>query len=637
MKIQNITGVSIFVFLLSFSGKLNASYNVSSIPEELKKNAKVVVREFQTIFEVKSEEYAVEKIHKVLTILNDNGLDDANFVEYYDDEFSKITSIKITIYNEYGEKVRKATKNDILDISAYSGASVEDTRLKTYTPETGLMPFTIEIEFERIHTGTLYYPSWSPYTNTYNVAVQNSELKVIIASNMNFRYLEKNINNKVVKTMENGANVYTWSLKNLSALLYEPYCLPETEFIPYVLMAPSDFVIDGYQGNCDSWLNLGKWNNELLKERNDLPVETKMKILNSISDTLSDLEKTKILYNYLQSKTRYVSIQEGIGGWQPMKASIVDSKSFGDCKALSFYMKCLLETVGIKSYYTRIRAGSNAPFMISEFPSNQFNHVILCVPLENDTVWLECTNQSMPFGYVGKFTDDRDALMITEDGGKVVHTPIYSAYDNLTSRKTNIYLDNKACANIKVFSDYNGLNYDYLMYIVAADDADKKKRIYNSINIPNCKLEKFNYDVTKSRIPLVKEELEISAINYASLLGDRMIVPVNMINRINGRPKKNSHRKSDVLVRRSYLDKDTIIFTIPENYILDKLPEDQNIVSPFGNYHAEIKQQGDEIIYTRSFQMNKGVYPFSRYPEFVDFFDDISGADDIKMILKRKE
>ncbi len=36
----------------------------------------------------------------------------------------------------------------------------------------------------------------------------------------------------------------------------------------------------------------------------------------------------------MQGKTHYISIQVGIGGYQPFLASDVDRLNYGDCKAL---------------------------------------------------------------------------------------------------------------------------------------------------------------------------------------------------------------------------------------------------------------------------------------------------------------
>ena len=88
------------------------------------------------------------------------------------------------------------------------------------------------------------------------------------------------------------------------------------------------------------------------------------------------------------------------------------------------------------------------------FPYDSFNHVILCIPFKNDTTWLECTSNTQPFGKLGPFTENRNALLITEDGGKLVRTPGSLAQDNQFNTEVHITLDpdGGAKAHAKILS-----------------------------------------------------------------------------------------------------------------------------------------------------------------------------------------
>ena len=82
----------------------------------------------------------------------------------------------------------------------------------------------------------------------------------------------------------------------------------------------------------NSWKNYGIWKNQLLDRRDNLPVETINTIKQLTNGLSTKKEKVKKVYEFVQSKTRYVSVQLGIGGWQPFTAEIVDKYGYGDCK-----------------------------------------------------------------------------------------------------------------------------------------------------------------------------------------------------------------------------------------------------------------------------------------------------------------
>jgi len=221
----------------------------------------------------------------------------------------------------------------------------------------------------------------------------------------------------------------------------------------------------------------------------------------------------------MQGRTRYVSIQVGIGGWQPFDAATVHRLSYGDCKALANYMKTMLESVGVKSNYCLVNAGGTAPQMIQDFPSEQFNHAFLCVPLKKDTIWLECTSQRAPCGFLGDFTDDRDVLLIDKERSKVVHTKVYNIEENKNIQSAHLKIDESGQGTAEIHNSYIGLKYDDMLPAYLADDTDKKRFISERMKFPNFQVLSFKYRENKNIIPSLEEMLNISFQNYLTQMG----------------------------------------------------------------------------------------------------------------------
>ena len=229
---------------------------------------------------------------------------------------------------------------------------------------------------------------------------------------------------------------------NILAQKAEDYSPSTDDLFPKVMMGLEKFHLEGVDGTATTWEAFGKWYGEkILTGTTDLPEETKTKIKALVGDEKDPIKKAKIIYDYVQKKSRYVNIAVGIGGWKPMLASDVDRLGYGDCKALSNYTKALLQVVDVPSYNTILYGDRYKSNIQSDFVSMQGNHMILAIPNGDNYTWLECTSQDDPFGYQGTFTDDRDVLVVKPEGGEIVRTKIYEDKGNTQKDKGTYTID----------------------------------------------------------------------------------------------------------------------------------------------------------------------------------------------------
>lgn len=633
MKLNIAFGLLLFSFSLKAA---DPKFPVTAIPDSLRKDVDVVIRQDNMVYKIISRDKGELYVYYAATILNEKGKDFAHKVLGYD-KLSKIKNVSANIYDANGEHVKKIKNSEIYDQSAFDGISLfSDNRIKSIDMTYGSYPFTVEIEYE-IAYNFLFHIEGSIVVPEERVSVEHFSYKLIFPSDLAPRYKTFNISTEPVrgKTPE-GQETLTWSIDHVLPIKEEPYAL--SNGFPRIIAAPGLFEYDGYTGNMSSWNEFGKWVSTLNKNRNSLPVETKETIIKLSAQEKTKEEKVKTIYEYLQSKTRYVSIQLGIGGYQPFEASVVDQTGYGDCKALSNYMVAMLETIGIKSHYALIRAGKNSDQLDMSFPSSQFNHAIVAVPNDKDTLWLECTSQTNPFGYQGTFTGDRKALLITDDGAKIVNTTQYPAEVNIQSRTADVFLDLDGDAKAKIETTYSGLQYenDNLDYILTNQYDDQKKWLQTTTKIPSFDINSFSMTNKKAKTPSALIKLDLNLRRYATVSGKRIFLSPNLMNRSTHIPEKVEQRKTSVVKKNAFTNMDTILYHIPENIYPEYLPEPVKLTTRYGVYEASFKIDQGNLIYTRMLKINKGVFPPESYNELIDFYKNISKADNTKVVFMTK-
>jgi hypothetical protein len=633
MKRFFLIAFAVSASVVAFCNDIN--YDTKLIADSLLKNANVVKRSGQYRLEVFSTKEAVLHYKTAITILNEKGDRDAMFSEWYD-KFRKVVSVEGALYDASGKQLKKLKKQDINDYSAGDDFSLMvDNRVKVHSFSYKIYPYTIEYEAEIKINQTFLLPGWSAVDH-FNQSVEQSSFLLVFPEEYPVRFRAFNFPGEANIVVQKGKKMISWEVRNVKAIERE-YAMPDfSEIAPLVRVAPSTFEIDSYKGDMSNWNSFGKFLYDLKKDRDVLPEEMRQKAIQLVAGVTDDREKVKRIYAFLQQNTRYISIQLGIGGFQPFDASYVASKGYGDCKALSNYMYSLLEAVGVPSKYVIIQSGSDFS-MTEDFPSNQFNHATLCVPLKSkDTMWLECTSQTDPAGYQGGFTGNRKALLVDETGGTLVSTKQYGLKENLQSRKITGTVSEEGNMQVAVKTNYRAMKQDQLDMMINALSKDKiKERLNDELSLPSYTINSFNYSENKSELPEITEVLDMTLDNYATQSGRRLFITPNLLSK--SMYKSNGQeRMYNIWLRTSYTEKDTVEIDVPAGYEPEALPPPVALKTRYGTYTANTKFENNKVVYYRSFEQYAGHYPASEYKNFAAYFDAIYKADRTRVVLVKK-
>lgn len=628
--------VIIVLLLLIGSSKANAqaNYDVNLIPKDLLPYASAVIRDQSVYTEVK-DGYTFYRIKKAITVLNNNGDNIAHIVVLYD-KSNVIKNIKGSVYNEFGKLSRKFGEKDFEDESAASNSSLyEDSRIKHFIPSIGSYPYTIEYEYELKSKQTLNIGDWQP-NPYYGLAVEKSIYTFACRPDFSIRYKEINLPAKVgIGITKDGLKTYTWQLNNLKAIRSEPYSPIAETYLSAVKIAATNFVYGGISGSFTNWDELGRWSyDKLLANRQTLPTET-IQHIKTLTAGITDTKlKAKKIYEYMQNKTHYISIQVGIGGLQPFLASEVDRLNYGDCKGLVNYTQALLKAADIESWYCVVDAGNDKASLQPDFASmSQGNHIILCLPIKNDTTFLECTNQKKPFGFLGDFTDDRTVLAWTPNGGKLLHTPKYTATQNIQSRKAEFTIAPDGELSGNMITTYKGTQYDNPEALIGEPLTEQVKTLQKMYaNISNLAVEKLELKQDKKEIPVATETVILNAYDFASKDNNKLYFALNPVNKQRG-IKDVRNRINPVYINRGYTDEDEITYTLPAGYRPDMEPLNINLKKPFGSFRVTVVINDNKLVYKRRVEIIDGTYSKDKYADLVEFYQAVADADSYNVTL----
>ncbi|MBO4340771.1 MAG: DUF3857 domain-containing protein [Bacteroidales bacterium] len=589
----------------------------------------------QEVFTMKNVSSGSLTVKRVVDVLDIHGKDEAIFYTFTDK--STILSSFSAIVSKDG-KTTRVGKNDLSFVSLATGLA-EDSFVTAYSPDTQ-PPYRIEYNYIiQYKKGFAVFPFYSPVQSEKS-ACENGSYTIEVPDGTRIAY-RSNIVGEPECTDKNGIVSYKWAVSAYPGYVSEHKMPSRLGLVPWVQASPEEFMFDGVNGNQSTWERFGQWQYSLLEGTDDLPEQTVALVADLTRECSSDTDKVRNLYEFLGDKTRYVSIQFGIGGFKPFRASLVDKTGFGDCKALTNYMRCLLRSAGIESEYAVLN--TNRAFLDPDYASvGQTNHAMLCVPVEKDTLWLECTNPSYPFGYRHSDVAGHNAIIINSDGGHLVKVASYP--DSLSKRcqNTTVVLYSDGSASLKVNKkDYLDYSEDWIGFSSLSEE--KKMRILMSgadVQPQDFSLDGISdnfksYDGDPMWTPNVSIDYSFNVRAYSGINGTRMTVMLNPFSK--KMQFQRGKRQNRIVTAAGTSVHDTVRYVIPDGYVVESLPQDVVLDGEFGSFESTCRSIGNTVLVRQTTTLKPCDLAPSEYDKYREFIKTLNKTYSSYLVLVKSD
>lgn len=598
-----------------------------------------IIERYDASFTMTSAMSGTYKVNMKVHVLSKDASDVAAF-SVYSDGFRSLSSFSGTI-EAGGKTIRKYKMADVKTASLAEGGITD--AMVSYLSPVAPVPYTVEYTYEvDYRNGFITFPAFIPLSDP-DVALTSASYVLSVPPGTEIMTLSSV---EPSRTESARADVYEWKVSDVQGYVYEHLMPGILETVPYIYAAPKSFTYAGTTGHQTDWAEAGKWLYGLQNDALTLSDEFRSKVLALVDGLETDRQKIKALYDFLRQNTRYVSIQLGIGGMKPFPAEMVMKSGFGDCKALSVFMQALLDVVGIHSEYLIVDTGRRN-LMKDFYTVGQMDHAMLCVPMDRDTLWVECTNPRLPLGYRHDNVAGHEVVLIGETGGKMVRVRPYEDSLSCSVESVDVVLYDDGSAHCR---GSRLLTLDEVEPYIGFSDYPEKVKFNavmgaNSLNPVDFRIEsvKDNFDDwvnmsdDEEYVPRMQIDYSFGAYDYAKVSGDRIFMNLNPFAKQMHADRKP--RVNDFVRSRSLILRDEVSVLLPEGYSVEAMPSSSCISTQFGVLQTDVQLVGAEggkrLVVSQTLTLNPGRYSKEEYDVYRTFAKDVSKAYSARVVLKK--
>jgi transglutaminase-like putative cysteine protease len=448
---------------------------------------------------------------------------------------------------------------------------------------------------------------------------------------------------------------YIWEMRNLAPIPPEPMSPSVNNIAPRIAVnySPENNSQTVNRAFAD-WTDVSRWATGLHDSQVIVDDAVAAKARDLTANAKTEFEKIHAIGSYVQN-LQYISIDIGVGygnGYRPRSSSLVLARGYGDCKDKANLMRAMLKSLKIEAYPIAIFSG-DPTFVRAEWASpRQFNHCIIAVKVSDGTIAptiitdaklgrlliFDATDSYTPVGDLPDYLQGSMALIIAGDNGGLSKMPVTPPESDLLERNIEATLSETGGIKGKISERANGqTSTSFRRELRELSASDYRKAIEGWLTRGATGAQLVNV-TSKDRQSEAGFDLDVefSVPTYGQLMQNRLLVfkPV-IVGRRNGVILTDPKRNHPIALDSNAM-KETIVFNLPQGFVVDEMPDAVSLETPFGKYSTKYEVKDGKLFFSRTLSTVRTNIPVDKYGSVKDFYSKIHAAEQSPVVLLRK-
>lgn len=563
-----------------------------------------------------------ERNELLIKVLNQSGIDDWKEVNVpYNSYTQRLIFDKIELLKKDGSKVQAENNQSQI---VFSSLEVGDIVHISYKLETSTY-------------GKLAEHFWEDFNFNGGNPIKMARYSLIEPAAKKFQYKMYNTDIKPTITTIDEYKQYTWEKADLPAVQPEPGMPPFTDISERVVVT-----------SIPDWNYVANWYSDLsgAKAKGDFEVKEKANELFEGKHNLSELEKAKVIYDYIEGNFNYSSVPFLHSALTPQRASRTINTKLGDCKDLSTLFVALAKQEGLNANLILVDTRNNGDINL-DLPTIGFNHCIAQLKTkDNKNYIIELTDNNLPFGAMNFHDINANGLYIPKDGemstdAKLVklNTPNRSA--NFIDRTSTIIFNGKKVdierSSKKMGAEASASRANYKNKGLDDRNRELTTSLSGEFN-KKIGLKSFTLTDLDNLKDTVGMDYKFTVDNFTSEIVGMQIFKL---------PWSDTYGSVDFvsLENRKYpfnlwsfsstpREREVMTIILPVGKKLAEEPKNVSISIPSISYNLSFIVKPDRIIATREVKYLKEQVSVAEYPLFKEFIGKMNESDNKQMGFK---